>query len=98
MLPDATIYTFSSSGPEKYSEHIIHTIIKYDSEPSIEAAATIASERSPLDLVIVATGILHDGQLMPEKSLKDLSAEKLFIYFLLTAFCRQSLQNILFLG
>jgi len=31
---------------------------------------------NPLDLVIVANGILHDGELMPEKSLRDLSQEK----------------------
>ena len=36
----------------------------------------IASKDALLDMVIVATGILHEGEMMPEKSLKDLNAEK----------------------
>ena len=50
--------------------------IDYTDEASIEAAAALASKDSPLDIVMVATGLLHDGELMPEKSLKELSAEK----------------------
>ena len=81
MLPDATIYTFSRSDPTEYSENIIHTKIEYENEISIESAAMKASERSPLDMVLVATGILHDEVLMPEKSMKDLSAEKFIHLF-----------------
>ena len=51
--------------------------IDYRHEASIQQAAERASEAQPLDLVIVACGILHQDNLMPEKSLKDLSAEKL---------------------
>ena len=36
----------------------------------------INSELSLLDMVIVATGILHEGKMKPEKSIKDLSLEK----------------------
>ena len=79
--PDAIIYTFSRSDPREYSQNIIHTKIKYESEISIESAAMKASEHSPLDMVIVATGILHDEVLMPEKSMKDLSAEKFIHLF-----------------
>ena len=50
--------------------------IDYSSEESIAKAAEIAAQSGPIDLVIVATGILHDGKLMPEKSMRDLSAEK----------------------
>jgi NAD(P)-dependent dehydrogenase (short-subunit alcohol dehydrogenase family) len=85
MLPDATIYTFSRSESGEYFENIIHTTIKYESEISIESAARIASERSPLDMVLVATGILHDEVFMPEKSLKDLSAEKFIHLFLVNS-------------
>lgn len=32
---------------------------------------------APLDLVIVATGLLHEGDVAPEKSLRDLDADRL---------------------
>ena len=41
----------------------------------------LASESSPLDLVIVASGLLHDDETMPEKSLRDLSGEKFLKLF-----------------
>lgn len=37
-------------------------------EASIEAAAAAIGSGGPLDLVIVATGILHDGEIKPEKT------------------------------
>lgn len=47
-------------------------------ETSIETAArTIAGEARGLDLIFVATGLLHDAQLQPEKRLRQLSAEGL---------------------
>ena len=55
--------------------------IDYSSEDSIAAAAEIAAKERPLDLVIVANGILHDKDLIPEKSLRDLSARKLHRIF-----------------
>ena len=65
--PVANLCAFSRTG-----EHIID----YSNEESIIAAADLASKDGPLDLVIVAIGILHDEDIMPEKSLKELSAEK----------------------
>lgn len=64
--PDASLFAFSRKGDNN---------INYSSEASIAEAAEHATKTKPLDLVIVANGILHDGPLMPEKSLRDLSAE-----------------------
>ena len=68
---------------EKYSDASMFAFsrncgnsIDYSSEDSIAEAAELATEEKPLDLVIVANGILYDSHLMPEKSLRDLSAEK----------------------
>ena len=65
--PNANLFTFSRTGANS---------IDYKDEASIEAAANFASHNQPLDLVIFAGGILHDHDIMPEKSLKGLSAEK----------------------
>ena len=50
--------------------------INYSCEDSLSEAAALASKKKPLDLVIVANGMLHEPEIMPEKSLGDLSAEK----------------------
>lgn len=49
-----------------------------DEESITEAAAEISRDYGRLGIVIVATGILHDGEaLQPEKSWRDLSAARL---------------------
>lgn len=65
--PAARLQAFSRSGAQ---------LIDYGCEQSIAAAAQLAAQEKPLDLVIVANGLLHDSDLMPERSLRDLSAEK----------------------
>ena len=74
--PNAKIHIFSRSRPEASEPNIIFNAMNYQDEDSIEAAALLASREAPLDIVVVATGILHDGVLMPEKSLRELSAKK----------------------
>jgi len=65
--PKANVFAFSRNGEYQ---------IDYSSENSIAEAAELAAKDRPIDLVIVANGILHDVDIMPEKSLRDLSAEK----------------------
>ncbi len=74
--PHGKIYTFSRNPPEVISESITPYAINYEDEQSIKDAALIASKEAQLDLVMVTTGILHDSEVMPEKSLQELSSEK----------------------
>ena len=57
-------------------------ILNYDDEKTISAAAELIKADGPLDLVIVASGLLHDSNgLLPEKtfrSLESASLEKLY--------------------
>lgn len=76
LYKDAKIHVFSRQKIQSSFENIIYYSIDYEDEDSIEKAASLASEEMPLDMVIVATGILHDGEVMPEKALRELSAEK----------------------
>lgn len=41
-------------------------------EATIEKSALSASENSKIDIIIVATGLLHQGDIQPEKSLRDI--------------------------
>ena len=79
--PDAVIHAFSRKESLAKIRNISTHVINYASEISIESAALLASEDGPIDLLIIATGILHDGEFTPEKSLKELSAEKLQYFF-----------------
>ena len=65
--PQASLYGFSRMGEHK---------IDYTNERSMAEAADFATKDGPLDLVIVTNGMLHDGEIMPEKSLKEVSKEK----------------------
>ena len=64
--PNASLFAFSRNGPHS---------IDYSCEDSLAEAAELAAKEKPIDLVIMANGILHDEGLMPEKYLRDLSAE-----------------------
>ncbi|WP_255934852.1 SDR family NAD(P)-dependent oxidoreductase [Kordiimonas sp. SCSIO 12610] len=70
--PMAQIHGFSRNEPTGLNNYNWHPIDIVD-EASIENAANNIS--APLDLIIIATGILHNQTLQPEKSLRDLSAQ-----------------------
>lgn len=53
----------------------------YNNEESIRIAADAIIE--PIDMVIVATGFLHDENILPEKSFKQLSGDAMMKYLLL---------------
>lgn len=72
----STIYAFSRTPVTLSLPKVDFGYINLLEEDSILAAAEHASRNSPIDLVIVATGVLHDGNLQPEKAIAALSAEK----------------------
>ncbi|MDG1772269.1 MAG: SDR family NAD(P)-dependent oxidoreductase [Oceanicoccus sp.] len=74
--PDNTVYAFSRSEIKNQLANVIVGRIDYADEISIQQAAEQSAQNGPLDCVIVATGMLHGTDLMPEKSLRDLTAEK----------------------
>ena len=59
--------------------------VDVEDETSIELAAAGAKGHGPFDLVLVATGLLHDGLLAPEKSYKQLSGAAFHRYFAVNA-------------
>ena len=58
-----------------------HVPIDITDEESVERAARVCTQHAPLDLVIVASGILHRGGLQPEKSIKEINAENMVEVF-----------------
>lgn len=76
LYPTSQISGFSRSIHSSDNINIKIYQIDYDNEESIAKASDTAFANGPLDLVIVATGILHNDQIMPEKSMRELSAIK----------------------
>ena len=73
---DAAIHAFSRQEPRKKIRGVTNYHIDYQKEACIESAAASATRDGLLDVVIVATGMLHEENMRPEKSLRELSAKK----------------------
>lgn len=79
------VFALSRSGVEFDDVKVSASQLDCDDETSIEAAAdTIASE-THLDAIFVATGLLHDDELQPEKRLQDLDMESMLASFRINA-------------
>lgn len=64
--------------PEPLPEKLKHVRIDYDHPETIAAGAELCAIDGALDLVIVATGLLHDGaNLNPEKDWRHLDAQSM---------------------
>lgn len=68
----AEVHALSRAGPVP---------VDITDEASIAAAAQTVARAGPLDLAIVATGLLHGGAVAPEKSVRQLEADTLAAYF-----------------
>jgi len=68
------IYAFSRSGSDFTDERVENLDIDITSADSVEGASQHIN--APLDLVIIATGLLHDGDKMqPEKSIRNIERD-----------------------
>ena len=72
-----TVYALSRSVTAFDDDKIRPSILDLLDDASIAAAAERLSEDGPLDLVIVATGILHRDELQPEKTLRDIDGSSM---------------------
>ena len=77
------IFAFSRKKVFFNSKKVQTHFIDFVDEDSISRASSYIPKLIRLDLIIVATGILHDVNLHPEKSLRDLSTEKFQKLFLI---------------
>ena len=74
----AEIHAFTRATPTPPSTpQITYRQVDYLNEYALEQAAECVTLSKPLDLVVVATGILHDEEHAPEKALKEITANNL---------------------
>ena len=81
QYPEAVIYAFSRSEQALDNANVLSHSLNYQDEGAIEKAIIAATAKQPFDIVIVATGVLHDDVVTPEKSLKQLSIDTIRHYF-----------------
>ena len=82
----AAIHAFSRSGDTPDLPKVSAGHIDVEDESSIAAAAASAAQQVPLDLVLVSSGILWQGDsLRPEKAMREISLEGLARLFAVNA-------------
>lgn len=81
----ARVHALSRQPIDPGDDKVVAIPVDIGDEDSIAAAAWAATQQ-PLDLVIVATGILHRGNaVQPEKALKEIDAEAMMEVFRINA-------------
>jgi NAD(P)-dependent dehydrogenase (short-subunit alcohol dehydrogenase family) len=69
----AQVFAFSQSEVVNKHDGVAYHHMQYDDEKSISESASKLPAGNIIDLVIVATGVLHDGNVKPEKSMRELN-------------------------
>ena len=80
----ALVHALSRNGSAANARLAAGTI-DVENEASIAKAASALSGEEPLDLVLVASGLLHSDRIAPEKSVRQLSAAAFERYFAVNA-------------
>lgn len=82
----STVYAFSRADCDIALPKLIPGHIDLDDEDSVEAAAAAAAADGRLDIVLVASGLLADGdELRPEKAMRELQSDNLLRLFAVNA-------------
>ncbi len=77
-----TIYAFSRAPVQNPVDGVIYHMMDYLDETSIAHAVQHSTKAGMLDMVIVATGLLHMDTILPEKSIKHISAHNMQSLFM----------------
>lgn len=72
------VYAFSRTPNDMGKKNVHSHRLDLTDEASIEAAADVATADLPLDLVIVASGVLHRGaEIRPEKGMREIDPQSM---------------------
>lgn len=80
--PDNQLIVFARTPVTHRDARVTYIPISYDSESAIESAVGAISPEVRFDRIVVATGILHNSRVKPEKSLKELKYDTMQEVFL----------------
>lgn len=77
---ESSVYAVSRDHRTTFNSNVILCQASYSSEASIASLASKMQDKM-FDMIIVATGLLHNRKHVPEKSIKELSSEKFHSLF-----------------
>ena len=82
----SAVFAASRSGTNFTDPKVTNLLVDSADEESLAQAAEVCRQNGPLDLIINAIGLLHDGDaLKPEKALRDLKGDNLARLFWVNA-------------
>ena len=67
-----SVHACSRSGAAFEADKVTSLSLDFMDEPSVESCAETIREAGGVNLIVIATGMLHDEGVAPEKSLKDI--------------------------
>ncbi len=79
------VFALHRQPPPSTQSGVEHLTCDITDEGSIRAAAEVVAANGPVDAVIAATGLLHDGAIQPEKSLASIDADAMLEVFRINA-------------
>lgn len=75
------VFALHRSGAPEFAPNVMTIPFSLDDEESIRSAAEQVARHGPVDIVIVATGILHTAALQPEKSIGEIDSKAMLEVF-----------------
>ena len=72
-----TVYSYSRAETNFAEANVIAHYINTDDEGSIAEAVDALPAEVEIDMLLVCTGILHEGEMMPEKSIAEIDKAKM---------------------
>ncbi len=85
LVDRRTVVNALSRRPSRTDARLLPGTVDIENEASIADAASSLRPSGPLDLVLVATGLLHGEGIVPEKSYRQLSGASFERYFAVNA-------------
>ena len=79
--PRSRVWAFSHQHTDLNYPNLKAQVIELSNEKSVELAVSVIPKELNLDLIIVASGILHRDNLSPEKALRQVCLENMQLYF-----------------
>ena len=77
----STVHAISRSGTLFDDDSILSYAMDLLDEQSIAVTAESVAQSGPLDLIVVATGLLHRDELQPEKTMREINAADMLDVF-----------------
>lgn len=85
-MPEATIHALARKATESDLPNVIDYCVDFEHEPSIEQVRDVIVQHGTIDLMVIATGLLHSEEVKPEKTLKQLDYAQLHTVFAANTF------------